>query len=492
MNLTSTNCSAKNISIDTRKIIALQAIQKKEKIINIAANNQVSRDFVYAQKNKAINAVDIAFQAVNDNDVLFYLPITKKWLVSFILCLMLHCRACYRGISKLLVDAFDYNISIATIHNIVTAAATTAKNINIKQDLTGLTVAAHDELFHHDKPILTGVDIPTLYCHLLSKEDSRDGDTWAINLLDLEKQNFNPARVIADDGSGLRLGHALALGDIPCDLDNFHILKDLMDMRRYFQNKEKSSTTFSFACEKKLMSAKNQEVLNKCSEQLNLAIADEKLMKYLSTNINILVSWMDHDILNKPGSNISERRELFNFVVEELENLAQQHPHRILPICIKLRDGMEMLLSFVDVLEKKFMTIAEQHQCSIDIIWEICQLQRCQYLSDNYMFRSEGIVERLGDSFDAIEEAVMGALDSTERTSSLVENLNSRISAYLFVRKYSDQKFLDLLQYFFNHTPFLRSERDYRVKKTPTELLTGKSHDHWLKLLGCYKFQRAA
>ena len=99
------------------------------------------------------------------------------------------------------------------------------------------------------------------------------------------------------------------------------------------------------------------------------------------------------------------------------------------------------------------------------------------------MFRSEGIVERLGDSFDAIEEAVMGALDSTERTSSLVENLNSRISAYLFVRKYSDQKFLDLLQYFFNHTPFLRSERDYRVKKTPTELLTGKSHDHWLKLL---------
>jgi hypothetical protein len=37
--------------------------------------------------------------------------------------------------------------------------------------------------------------------------DQRDGDTWAIHLMDLQKQGFNPDRIFADDGSGLRAGH---------------------------------------------------------------------------------------------------------------------------------------------------------------------------------------------------------------------------------------------------------------------------------------------
>ncbi len=161
---------AKSLSINERHTIALQAMRHDLKITELATEKQVSRDFVYAQKNKALAAIDTAFQPANDSDVLFYLPITKKWIVSFILCLILHCRACHRGIYKVFQDAFDYDMSLGTIHNIVQDAAVTAKNINNKQDLKAVTLAAHDELFHNDKPILTGIDIPTLYCYMLDRK----------------------------------------------------------------------------------------------------------------------------------------------------------------------------------------------------------------------------------------------------------------------------------------------------------------------------------
>lgn len=491
MATTSTSCAAKNLTLAARKVIALQAITNNKKITEIAEVNQVSRNFVYSLKDQALQGIDEAFQVANDNDVLFYLPVTKKWLIAFILCLILHCKACYRGIYKLLTDSFDYNISIGTIHNIAQTAAVTAKNINKEEDLKTVTLAAPDELFYNDKPILTGVDIPTLYCYLLSKEKNRDADTWAINLLDLQKQKFNPLRIIADDADGLRAGHDMVYWNIPCDADNFHITKDLIEMRRYFRNKLKSAITYKIGRASKLQKAIMPDAIKKYTDQLTLAIKEEKLMLHLTNNIDILVSWMEHDVLNKPGPNIIIRRELFNFIVQELESLAKLYPHRILPICVKLKNQRDLLLAFVDVLEDKFITIAEQYQCSIDTIWEICKLQRCKYFGDNYIIRSEPIILQLGNVFEEIEDAVIAALDSTERTSSMVENLNSRISPYLFMRKTSNQSFLDLLRFYLNHTQFLRSEREYRVNKTPAELLNGP-HKHWLKMLGYSRFKRIA
>lgn len=87
---------------------------------------------------------------------------------------------------------------------------------------------------------------------------------------------------------------------------------------------------------------------------------------------------------------------------------------------------------------------------------------------------------------------MIAAMNTTERTSSMVENLNSRISPYFFLRKEIGNDYLHLLQFYLNHTPFLRSEDANRRKKTPTEILTNKIHDHWLEQLGFERFKRAA
>jgi hypothetical protein len=110
----------------------------------------------------------------------------------------------------------------------------------------------------------------------LSQEDRRDGDTWAIHLLDLQKKQFNPERVIADDGNGLRAGHAIAFPNTPCDADHFHITQSLMDLRRFFRNKLKTAISYRISIEDKILKAMLKGHLNKHLEKYELSQQHEK------------------------------------------------------------------------------------------------------------------------------------------------------------------------------------------------------------------------
>ena len=76
------------------------------------------------------------------------------------------------------------------------------------------------------------------------------------------------------------------------------------------------------------------------------------------------------------------------------------------------------------------------------------------------------------------------------RASSLVENLNSRLRNYFFLRRQLGEEYLALLQYCLNHRRYLRSEHPDREDRSPTELLTGEPHRYWLELLGYTRFAR--
>ena len=116
--------------------------------------------------------------------------------------------------------------------------------------------------------------------------------------------------------------------------------------------------------------------------------------------------------------------------------------------------------------------------------------------------------QQLGDKFYFIFEAITQAMKETPRASSMVENLNSRLRNYFFLRKQLGSEYLDLLRFFLNHRTFMRSEHPERVDKSapparrfppskdgassPTELLTGEKQPHWLELIGFERFKRAA
>ena len=85
--------------------------------------------------------------------------------------------------------------------------------------------------------------------------------------------------------------------------------------------------------------------------------------------------------------------------------------------------------------------------------------------------------------------AVATTAERVVRASSVAENLNSRLRGYFFLRRELGAGYLSLLQFFLNHRRFQRSGHAERVGKSPSELLTGASHPHWLELLGYQRFQ---
>ena len=194
-------------------------------ISRLASEHQVSRKFVYQQKNRALEALNDAFAPTTANDgVLFYLPITKAWRCQVILALTLICRGSYRGVVEFLRDIVGVSISVDSVHNLHQLAAQRSDEINRAQDLSCIRVGLHDEIFQGNQPVLAGVDANSTYCYLLAAEDHRDADTWAIHLLYAGDQGFNPDYMVADQGTGLRAGQAIVWEGKPCHGDVFHIL----------------------------------------------------------------------------------------------------------------------------------------------------------------------------------------------------------------------------------------------------------------------------
>ena len=196
-----------------RKKLAVQALAGSETISDLAARLGVSRKFVYAQTRKASDALDDAFpSAVRDDEVLFELPVTRTWMRQAMLGLTLICRSSYRGVTEFMRDLLGVSVSVGSVHNLQQWAAQQASEINRKQDLSGIRVGLHDEIFQGSQPVLAGIDAQSTYCYLLAGEKHRDAHTWGAHLLDASQQGLAPDYTIADAAQGLRAGQKAAWG----------------------------------------------------------------------------------------------------------------------------------------------------------------------------------------------------------------------------------------------------------------------------------------
>jgi hypothetical protein len=109
---------AARLEPNQRQKIALRVLTRQEPISGIADEEEISRKFLYKQGHIAAHALQLAFEKPKDDEkVLFYLPVTKKWLSQLILALILICHCSYRGVVELLRDMFDSSLSVGTIHN---------------------------------------------------------------------------------------------------------------------------------------------------------------------------------------------------------------------------------------------------------------------------------------------------------------------------------------------------------------------------------------
>jgi len=186
-----------------RKDLAIQALARSTTINDLSVRHGVSRKFVYQQARKAGAALDEIFlPGTPEDDVLFHLTVSKTWLRQVIVALTLVCRSSYRGVVEFLRDLLGVPISIGTVHHVLQSATRQAGIVNRAQDLSGIVVGLHDEIFQGTVPVLAGVDAASTYCYLLAVAEHRDADTWGVHLLDASQQGLKPDYTIADAGQG--------------------------------------------------------------------------------------------------------------------------------------------------------------------------------------------------------------------------------------------------------------------------------------------------
>jgi hypothetical protein len=313
-----------------RKDLAVLALARSATVSDLAARHGVSRKFVYQQTHKAEAALDDAFTATTRDDaVLFELTVTKTWLRQMIVGLALICHSSYRGIVEVLRDLLGVAISVGTVHDVLQWATQQAGVINREQDLSGIRVGLHDEIFHGGKPVLAGVDAHSTYCYLLAAEPHRDADTWGVHLLDATKQGLNPEYTIADAGQGLRAGQRAAWGETPCHGDVFHIQRQCEGLANTLSRLAKGATSRRETLQAKLNRAGQQDPDDGLAAQLALARQTEAQAIGLARDIRTLTQWLSHDVLALAGSALATRQLLFDFIVAELTHREPADPQRI-------------------------------------------------------------------------------------------------------------------------------------------------------------------
>jgi len=481
------NCgSAGDLRPAQRARLAVEVLARTEPVSQLAARCGVSRKFLYQQAHKGTEALEEAFAPAEDSDhqVLFTLPVTKDWIRQLILAQVLIGHSSFRGVIEILDALFDYRgISVGTIHNLLAQVLPRARAVNDSQELSAIRVGAHDEIYQARRPVLVGADVQSTYCYLLAAEDHCDETTWGVHLLDLSGQGLALNHSVADGGKALRAGQAAAWPTVPCHADVFHAQRDLGAVAFYLEHRAAGCAAHRQKLEDRMERAKRRGQGQHLGKPLALARQADRQARLLAQDIRSLADWMTGDILSLAGPGLSVRQELFDFVIRELAARESLCPHRIGPVRRMLEHHRDDLLAFAVLLEEEYQTLAHRFQVPLDWVRELGELEGMDPRLPGYWQRQGPLRHKLRGLFLPLQQALRQVMGEVVRASSIIENLNSRLRNYFFLRREIGNDYLDLLRFFLNHRRFLRSERPDRVGKSPAELLSGQDHSHWLELL---------
>jgi hypothetical protein len=345
--------------------------------------------------------------------------------------------------------------------------------------------------------VLVGVDAASTYCFLLSDEAHRDADTWGVRLLELRDRGFAPDATIADFARGLRAGQQQALPDTPCRGDLFHLLHEIAPLVSFLEKRAYDAMAHHAGLRHQL--AKRQRRARRArvargtalTRQIAAAAQAEAHAIALADDVAVLARWLRFDLFAVSGLAYADRVALYEFVVAELQTRAPDCPHRLDPVCTLLNNQRDHLLAFAQQLDTDLAAIAERCHVSVDHVRAVLDLHTSDPRHAQHWQRDAHWRRQLGSGcFRAVQQAVRDVASAVVRASSVIENLNSRLRNYFFLRRQLGANYLPLLQFFLNHRRFLRSEHPDRVDHSPAELLTGQTHPHWLEMLGYRRWLR--
>lgn len=487
------NMPPKRLSLEIKKIIALDALSSNT-VSDVAKKHSVTRKTAANHKTIALDAINKTFDAKagEKEKVLFWVPVTNSYIKMIITLLFVIAKVSIRDSRSFIENAFDHQVSTGYISQTLDEVTAKADAVNQSYSLSGCKTSATDELFHQDKPTLATIDIESQFCMSLVSEESRDETAWGCYLLDMMERGYSPNTNVMDGGTGMLAAFKEVLPNVTIRYDHFHIIKDIKEDLRFLKNKKESAMTEAINISIKMDKAKKKKKHQKYSVKMNTAMTALEDLEIIYQQFKTLTEWLQYDVLQLQSVNYQERLELFDFVLAELKLLANKHPHRIKALATKIENQKEKILDAAYTLNQKFDQIATKHKITLQTVWDICNLTRFSVYGDNYHSKALPLETLLGDQYDVIEDEVLITLSSVHRSSSMIENFNSRLKPYLDPRKGFKKSRYALIQFALNHLPIQRSAHKNIAGRSPAEVFSKKDNIDFLPLLAFQRFRKVA
>ena len=440
----------------------------------------VSRQAVYGNIHR-IAELEAKFQMLPETPA-HCIMITPENIDKAILSLALDAHAPLEGIQRVLTCIYgrEASRSIGYISELLTKAGAFAREITKTLSLQGIHQGANDELFDAgDHPVLTGVDVESTYIYLMLDMNDRKGETWELAMETLKDLGLNLKVAISDAGSGLLKGTRAAFPDADVQMDVFHVLRDIGRSVHQFKAHVLAAVADCYDLEAAVARCKNpwQPKAKRKKRKLADCMAKIPVMVEDYDTLSCLYSWV-HELISFSGYTYREVMGLMDWILDEMAALAGRNrwAYKLSNEISRFRERLPVTLLFLDRLFLDFRRAAKTMGLPDEAFHLLYRRLSVAKDSEAYMELTRQAFNIIGQSrFTSAEKVHDRLVGCIKMASSLVENVNSRLRAYMNIKRHVSSNFYSLVQLHMNTKKYRRSRIASRKGRSPVEILTGES-----------------
>ena len=409
-----------------------------------------------------------------------------------------------RPLRQLLSEAFGQTRSLGWINQLLLQAGKEAKEVldTIDYSPLGKVIAARDETFFHQQPILLVIDPVSSVILLAEATSDRKADTWGTMLLMAEERGVELIGLVEDMAQMYGKSMEEAEIEIPVQKDIWHITAEGKKLLNRLEKATFASMGKVMKLEQQLLKKWDESRFEKYVE----AVAEEE--RYCD-QYDLFAENLSHfvDALELVDWRSGEIREVETnrwLLTEVLKNLSQiEHP-KVGKWRKKIERHADQLLTanawigkFIEPLRSQLPSVSSQREEKDQFLrliarhWRLNQAiinghSAFKELAQEAQQTLEAFVAN-NPSKEALAKQVMGLFDASGRTSSMIENINSLLKPFLeshqaFSSPETLQLYLNLFVLWHNSRIY---ERGKRKGKSPYQHAGIElPESDWLTLLG--------
>ena len=472
-----------NLGLSTRFDIALQMLDPLRPwglVTYLAKEHQVSRKFLYQQRNRAKASLMLALAAGSPGrkPSPSMLTVDREHLQKSIVTLAVAVPGSVRGIQICLEAILGKSRSIGFISQTLKQAGKAASQQNQQLAFPLPVLGEADEIFQGRNPCLTVVDARSFAILQLSPQAGRDAVTWGVSFLDLQEQGIQFQDLACDGARGIRSGMKQAELSVPLRPDLFHLLQEANVLVRRLERKaykaiEQADKARRAEVESHLPKRRQGRPL-----KVQMSLAEAEAYEQQTINSYDWFMWLQQEIRQalEPWTSsymLTSARQARETLETAVFLLKEMGDANISTYARKLLDHQDELLAPLEWLEQQLASYRQGLDPDMEatIIWA-------------YKHREELGLEYPCQGFPselcAVVETFWQALSTFHRSSSLAESLHSWLRPYLQAHRGVPDWLMPLLQLYWNHHTFQRGKRKGR---TPLRLAGIDEMASWSQVL---------